>query len=309
MAFDGRILNGIGVLSAVVETKSFHRAAGALGMTPSGVSRAIARLEERVGVRLMQRTSRTVSLTDEGRRFYESVAPLMEGIEAAASDAAGAKAQVKGLLRVSVDSSVARVLVGPNVGPFLAQHPVLELDLVVRDHLGDLVADGFDCAVRFGEPEPSAIVARKIAETRVVTCASRAYLERHGRPAHPRDLEQHTCIQFRDPTTGRPYEWIFMRKGKTISVPTKGRLIVNDPATGLAACSSGLGIAQKLEVELRANPGLELVDLFPDWGDERFPLYAYRPSRRHTPAKVRVFVDFIAAVCARAERDRLSSSR
>ncbi len=174
MAFDGRILNGIGVLAAVVETKSFHRAAGALGMTPSGVSRAIARLEERVGVRLLQRTARTVALTDEGRRFYESVAPLMQGIEDAASEAAGAKAQAKGVLRVSVDSLVARVLVGPNVGPFLRQHPALTLDLVVRDHLGDLVADGFDCAVRFGEPEPSALVARKIAETRVVTCASRA---------------------------------------------------------------------------------------------------------------------------------------
>src|SRR6185312_2040455 len=128
MAFDGRILNGIGVLAAVVETKSFHRAAGTLGMTPSGVSRAIARLEERVGVRLLQRTARAVTLTDEGRRFYESVAPLMQGIEDAASEAAGARAQAKGVLRVSVDSLVAHVLVGPNVGAFLRRHPALGLD-------------------------------------------------------------------------------------------------------------------------------------------------------------------------------------
>jgi DNA-binding transcriptional LysR family regulator len=308
MAFDGRILNGIGVFASVVETKSFNRAASSLGITPSGVSRAVARLEERVGVRLFQRTARSVSLTEEGRRFYESVAPLMEGIEDAASEAAGATAEARGILRVAVDSLVARVLVGPRLGPFLRENPALAIDLVARDHLGDLVAEGFDCAARFGEPEPSALVARKIVETRVVTCASRAYLEEHGRPAHPRDLLEHECIQFRDPTTGRPYEWIFIRRGKTLSVPTRGRLTVNDPATGLAACSSGLGIAQKLEIELRSVPDLSLVDLFPDWNEERFPLYLYLPSRRHPPAKVRAFADFLVAVCQR-DRERPSSSR
>src|SRR5271155_1805125 len=125
MAFDGRILNGIGVLAAVVETKSFGRAATALGLTQSGVSRAIARLEERVGVRLFQRSARAVKLTEEGRRFYEAVAPLMEGIEEAASDAAGAGSKAKGLLRVSVDAVVARLLVGPHIGAFLAEHPAL----------------------------------------------------------------------------------------------------------------------------------------------------------------------------------------
>jgi DNA-binding transcriptional LysR family regulator len=308
MAFDGRILNGIGVFASVVETKSFNRAASSLGLTPSGVSRAIARLEERVGVRLFQRTARSVMLTEEGRRFYESVAPLMERIEDAASEAAGATAEARGTLRVAVDALVARVLVGPRVGPFLRENPALAMDLVVRDHLGDLVAEGFDCAVRFGDPEPSALVARKILETRVITCASRAYLEEHGRPAHPRDLLEHECIHFRDPATGRPYEWIFIRRGKTLSVPTKGRIIVNDAATGLAACSSGLGVAQKLEIELSSVPGIDLVDLFPDWNEERFPLYLYLPSRRHPPARVRAFADFITGVCER-NRERPSPSR
>jgi DNA-binding transcriptional LysR family regulator len=297
MAFDGRILNGIGVLAAVVETKSFQRAASSLGVTPSGVSRAIARLEERVGVRLFQRTARAVALTDEGRRFYESVAPLMQGIEDAASEAAGARAQARGTLRILADSLVSRVLVGPRVGSFLREHPALAIDLVVRDHLGDLVADGFDCAVRFGEPEPSALIVRKIADTRVVTCASKAYLAAHGRPAHPNDLVRHACILFRDPTTGRPYEWIFLQKGRSLSVSVKGRMILNDTATALAVCASGAGIMQKLEIELRAGAAHDLVDLFPDWGDERFPLYLYLPSRRHPPARVRAFVDFITTEC------------
>jgi DNA-binding transcriptional LysR family regulator len=142
MAFDGRILNGIGVLGAVVETRSFVRASKALGLTPSGVSRAVARLEERLGVRLLQRTARSVTLTAEGRRFYESVRPLMQGIEDAAGEAAGTTALPKGMLRVSVDSLVARVVLGPRIGAFLRAHPALDLDLVVKDHLGDLAGDG-----------------------------------------------------------------------------------------------------------------------------------------------------------------------
>jgi DNA-binding transcriptional LysR family regulator len=309
MPFDGRILNGIGVLAAVVETRSFARASKALGLTPSGVSRAVARLEERLGVRLLQRTARSVTLTDEGRRFYESVTPLMQGIEDAATEAAGSTAQPKGTLRVAVDSLVARVVIGSRVGTLLRAHPALDLDLVVRDPLGDLVGDGFDCAVRFGEPEPSALVAKKLTDTRVVTCASRGYLEEHGRPRHPRDLASHDAIQFRDPATGRPFEWIFVRGGRVLTVTPRARMIANDVTAALAACIAGVGVVQKLEVELRATPGLDLVDLFPEWSEERYPLYAYFPSRRHMPAKVRSFIDFVAAACSPPrERDLRSSS-
>jgi DNA-binding transcriptional LysR family regulator len=295
MAFDGRILGGIGVLAAAVETGSFARAAASLGLTPSGVSRAIARLEERIEVRLFQRTARAVVLTDEGRRFYEAVAPLMRGIEEAADEAAGAKARPRGTLRVAVDSLVARVLVAPRLGPFLREHGLLDLDLVVRDRLGDPVGDGFDCAIRFGEPEPSGLVARKLSETRVVTVASRGYLEQHGRPKHPRDLVRHDAIHFRDPATGKPFEWIFVRAGRTLRVVPRSRMILNDPAVGLEACLAGVGIVQKLEFELRSLRETELVDLFPLWNEERFPLYLYLPSRRHLPAKVRAFADFLAA--------------
>jgi DNA-binding transcriptional LysR family regulator len=295
MTFDGRILNGIGVLAAVVESKSFVRASKALGLTPSGVSRAIGRLEERLGVRLLQRTARSVTLTDEGRRFYESVAPLMQGIEDAASEAEGSGARATGSLRVAVDSLVARVIIGPRIGAFLRAHPALDLDLVVRDQLGDLVGDGIDCAVRFGDPEPSALVAKKITDTRVVTCASRGYIEERGRPRHPRDLARHDAIQFRDPATGRPFEWIFVRRGRTFSVTPKARVIANDVTVALAACVAGVGVVQKLEMELRATPGLDLIDLFPEWNEERYPLYAYFPSRRHTPGKVRAFLDFVSA--------------
>ena len=296
MTFDGRVLGGLGVLAAVVETGSFVRAGASLGLTQSGVSRAIARLEERVGVRLLQRSARSVALTGDGRRFYEAVAPLMAGIEEAAGEAALATKKPKGVLRVSIDAVVARAVLGPRIPEFLAEYPDVVVDLVVRDRLGDLIADGFDLAVRFGDPEPSSLIARKLLDTRVVTCAAPAYLERRGRPSHPREVSRHECILFRDPRTNQPYEWIFQRRRTTVRVEARGRLIVNDSATAFAACAAGHGIAQPLELELRAFRGLGLVELFPDWADERFPLYVYYPSRRLAPAKVRAFVDFVAAV-------------
>jgi DNA-binding transcriptional LysR family regulator len=295
MAFDGRVLGGLGVLSAVVEAKSFARAASVLGLTQSGVSRAVARLEERVGARLLQRSARAVTLTEEGRRFYDRVAPLVAGIEDATSEAAGATANPKGVLRVVVDPLVARVLIAPRIAELLARHPDLSLDLVVRGALGDLVAEGFDAAVRFGEPEPSNLIVRKLLDTRVVTCASRAYVDRHGRPKVPRDIEKHECILFRDPQTGRAFEWVFQRGNKTVRVHARGRLIVNDSATAIAACVAGHGVAQPLELELRAHPMPNLVRLLPAWGDEPFPLHVYLPSRRLMPAKVRTFVDFVVA--------------
>jgi DNA-binding transcriptional LysR family regulator len=296
MAFDGRLLGGIGVLAAVVETGNFVRAAEALGLTQSGISRAVARLEARVGVRLLDRTPRAVSLTDEGRRFHAQVAPLLAGLEEAASEAAGAAHAVRGRLRVNVDPWFARLVLAPRLSGFLAAHPQLSLELLVRDSLGDLVSEGIDVAVRFGEPEPSGLIARKLLETRILTCAAPSYLARRGRPRHPRDLTRHECLLFRDPVTGRPFPWEFHRAGKVIGVEVTGRLVMNDLATKLTACAAGHGIAQTFEFGL--TPLLasgELVQVLADWAEERFPLYAYHPSRHLPPAKVRAFLDFVVA--------------
>ena len=294
MSLDGRLLAGVSVLAAVVESGSFVRAGEALGLTPSGVSRAVARLEARVGVRLFDRTPRAVSLTDEGRRFYAQVMPLLSGLEEAVSDAAGAAASVRGRLRVNVDPWFARLVLAPRIAGFLAAHPALSLELVVRDGLGELIAEGFDAAVRFGEPEPSSLIAKKLLETRILACAAPAYLARCGTPVHPRDLEQHECLMFRDPVTGRPFPWEFQRGGEVLEVRAHGRLVLNDLATKLAACAAGFGITQT--IELGVGPllaGGELMQVLPDWAEERFPLYAYYPSRHLPPAKVRAFLDFV----------------
>jgi DNA-binding transcriptional LysR family regulator len=299
MAFDERILNGMGVLSAIIDSGSFAAASEALDMSQSGVSRSVARLEARLGIRLFDRNTRALTLTDEGRRFYEQVAPLLAGLEEATSSAAEGQTTVRGRLRVNVDPFFSRLVLGPTLGAFVDDHPELQLELVTRDQLGDMVSDGFDLAVRFGQPRASTLVARKLLDTRIVTVASPGYLKRHGRPVKPEDLESldHVCIKYRDPESGHPFPWEFHRGKKKVVVPVNGRLTVNDVGTMHSVCMAGHGIAQIMALgadELIASG--RLVDIFPDWPDERFPLYAMYPSRQHVPAKVRAFFDFIAAL-------------
>ena len=287
---------GISVFAAVVDAGTFAAAAEILEMSPPGVSRAIARLEKKLTIRLFNRTTRSISLTEEGRRFYEQVMPHLAGLEEAAAAAAGGASAVRGRLRINLDPVFYRNILGRRLDAFMDAHPDLEIELIARDNLGDLITDGFDLALRFGEPKASALVARKLLDTAVVTVAAPAYVSRFGRPTKPEDLEgrSHRCIEFRDPTTGKPFPWELHRKRKRIAVDTRGRLTVNDPSALFNACLAGSGIAQMLL--LAAAPSIaegRLINLFPEWGDERFPLYAFYPSRHHMPAKTRAFLDFV----------------
>ncbi|WP_233830368.1 LysR family transcriptional regulator [Paraburkholderia sp. ZP32-5] len=306
MPFDERMLNGVGVLTAIVDCGSFAAAGVALDMSQSGVSRSVARLEARLGIRLFDRTTRSVTLTDEGRRFHEQIVPLLGALEEAAASAAQGASAVRGRLRVNMDPSFSRLVLGPRLSAFIDKHPDLQLELVTRDQLGDLVADGFDVAIRFGEPPVSSLVARKLLDTRVLTVAAPSYLKKHGQPSHPGELEngRHVCIKFRDPLTGYPFGWEFHRGRKKLAITPQGRLTVNDVGTLHSVCIAGQGIAQVLAL---GAPALlasgKLVELFPDWGDEVYPLYALYPSRRHPPAKVRAFLDFIMSLTASAPRE------
>jgi DNA-binding transcriptional LysR family regulator len=298
MSFDARILTGVGVLAAVTESGNFARAAESLGLTPSGVSRAVARLEARVGVRLFDRTPRAVTLTEEGRRFHAQVMPLLASIEQAATEVAGASADVSGKLRVNVDPWFARLVLAPRLLEFFRRYPKLSLDLLVSNHREEMMT-GVDVAVRFGPLDGASLIARKLLETRVVTCAAPAYLERHGTPRTPQDLIHHETLLFRDPQTGRPFGWAFSRGGKTIDVDVRGRMTTDDPSAAVEACAAGYGLFQSLALGL--DPWLrrgELVRVLSDWSEELYPLYAYHPSRHLPPAKVRAFLDFIQEIAA-----------
>jgi len=299
MAFDSRLLNGIGVLSAVIEAGSFKRAGDALGLTQSAVSRAVARLEQRVGVRIFHRNARSVTLTDQGRRFYERVAPHLTSIEDAAIRAAGSDAEVRGRLRINVDGCFGHYVLGPNIHPFLARYPELALEMHIRDKMGDLVAEGFDVGIHFGPPAPSSLVSRLLLETRVLTCAAPGYIERHGTPAHPSEIAARECILMRDPSTGKHYDWDFIRGEETIAVKIAGQLTVTDTGGLLAACLSGHGIGQPLEIYTRRFlADGRLVQLLPEWADETFPLHVYHHAPNLVSANVRAFLDYLNEILA-----------
>jgi DNA-binding transcriptional LysR family regulator len=202
-----------------------------------------------------------------------------------------------------MDPYFSRLILGPALGQFMQRYPELYLELQTRDQLGDMVADGFDLAIRFGHPASSSLVARQLLEVRVLTVASPAYLKKHGRPLTPLDMEgeRHVCMQFRDPQTARPFGWEFHRPGRPVlHVQPHCRLLVNDVGTLHSVCESGQAIAQVLDLGMA--PALKagrLVELFPDWPDERFPLYALYPSRHLPAAKVRAFLEFVSELCAR----------
>jgi DNA-binding transcriptional LysR family regulator len=298
MGYDARILTGIGVLTAVTEAGNFARAAEHLGMTPSGVSRAIARLEDRVGVRLFDRTSRAVTLTEEGRRFHAQLRPLLDAVDEIATDVSGASVKVTGRLRVNIDPWFARLVLAPRLERFVTRFPEVTLDLTVSNHREEMMT-GTDVAVRFGPPKDSSLVARKLLETRVVTVASPAYLAKRGTPRKPEDVARHECILFRDPHTGRPFPWGFQRRTESVDVEVSGHVTFDDPSSAINACLAGLGIFQSLEMGLAAWLARgELERVLPEWNDERYPLYVYHASRHRPAARVRAFLDFVQLITA-----------
>jgi DNA-binding transcriptional LysR family regulator len=236
-------------------------------------------------------------LTDEGRRFYEQVGPHLAGIEEATIEAAGSTSKVRGRLRVNIDAYFSRIVLSKHVAKFLARYPDLFVELIMRDSVGDLVADGFDLAIRFDEPPVGSFVARKLTQARVITVASPSYIKAHGKPKHPKEIEQRDCIDFYDAANGRPYQWELRRKGEVLPLRVKARLLTSDSGTLIGACEAGFGIAQIIEIggERLLRSG-RLVELFPGWSEERFPLYAIFPSRLHRAAKVRAFIDFVMEI-------------
>lgn len=300
--FDARVLSGVGVLAAVIECGSFASAGETLGLSPSGVSRAVARLENRLGIRLFDRTTRALRLTGDGAQFFSHVQEHLEAIADAVSTVSGAASAVHGRLRVNVDSFFAGFVLAPHLPRFAERYPDVLLELHIRDGLGDLIAEGMDVALRFGPQPSSSLVARKLLETRILTVAAPAYLARHGRPSQPEDLVQHECIQFRDPLTTRPFNWEFHRGGDVVHVATEGALLVTDVNTMLQSCIAGAGVAQVMALGVQGLIATgALVELFPDWPDETFPLYAIHPSQRNQPARVRAFVDFCAELAKAAK--------
>jgi len=286
------------VFARVVEQGSFVRAAEALSVSKPTVTTAVAQLERRLGVRLLHRTTRRLSLSDEGRSFYARCTRILDDVAEAEESLSEARLSPRGRLRVSVPLSFADQWFFPALPRLLDKYPDLSLDVLMTDRAVNLVEEGIDCAARgVGIPDDSTLVARHISRSRWVTCASPAYLAKHGMPRTVEELEQHNCVRFISPSTGRTIDWVFEESGVRRQFTPRGTLGVSSPGAVISAAVAGLGIAQVPDpVAFRNIMAGELVLVLFDRLAAAPEFVVVYPSARYLTAKVRAFADFIADV-------------
>ena len=286
-------LEGLTVFLAVAETRSFRAASERLGVTRSAVSQSFQRLEDRLGVALAQRTTRSVHLTEAGERLYGAARPAIEDLGAALRAAQEQRGRPAGRLRLSVSSIAESFLKGPALAGFLAAHPAVDLDITVTDDEFDIVREGFDAGVRLGEAIDQDMIAIRVsAEQRQVTVASPAYIARHGTPAHPRDLVDHVCIGWRPQADVAPYRWEYTEDGRDFDVAVEPRATTNDMSVMVRLACAGAGLTFGMEETFR--PHLDRGELVPVL-EEFLPFFPgfflFFPKRRNQPAKLRALID------------------
>jgi len=279
----------------VVDHKNFARAAEQLRISASTLSETIRELEGRIGVRLLNRTTRSVSMTDAGMRLYARFKPALGEMEAAVQDIANLRSRPAGTLRLHIPRLAAMTYLEPILGPFHRAYPDIVLDVTVDDAVTDIVAAGYDIGVRLGELLDNDVVAFKLSgDFREVAVASPDYVARHGRPDAPADLLHHSCINWRQPGRTELYKWEFYRDGRWCAVAVDGPLVVSHRDLALAAALQGVGIAFWAEFRVRAliDEG-RLVPLLEDWSGTYPGWHLYYPKQRYTPSTVRAFADFM----------------
>lgn len=287
-------LEGMSIFVAVVEAESFTGAARTLKYSKAAISTHIQKLEERLDVRLLNRTTRRISMTDEGRAFYEHCRRILDEAREAIDSLDNLATEPRGVLRINSPMSFGTLHLGAAVAEFMDIYPDVNVDMVLNDRQVDLIEDGFDLAIRIGRLPDSSLIARRLAPCRRVLVASPAYWDRKGRPSHPSDLKDHDAVIY--DYLDNPTTWTFKDGDEDVSVSVKGRLRANNGEVLLDAALRGLGIYLsptffccdeirdgKLEIALR------------DFSEAPLSVYAVYPHRRHLSPRVRAFVDFLAA--------------
>jgi DNA-binding transcriptional LysR family regulator len=247
-------LSGLGALLAVAEKRSFTAAAAELRVSPSAVSQIVRALEERVGVRLLQRTTRSVGLTEAGARFIAQLKPALESVHGAFESLGALRDKPAGVLRLTVPRFGYEQILAPKLGAFLAAYPDIDLDVSIDDAFVDIVEQGFDAGIRIGEMvEREMIGVRVSADLRMAVVGSPAYFAARGKPKHPRDLHAHDCINYRRRSLGVVYRWEFTEDGKDFEIAVDGRVLVNDGEIMLNAATAGLGLSYLIDASVRAH--------------------------------------------------------
>jgi DNA-binding transcriptional LysR family regulator len=293
---------GLAVFVAVARETGFSAAAVRLGISPSAVSQTVRNLEHRLGFPLFNRTTRSVSLTEAGQRYFERILPCVEELAAATEELGEHADQPSGLLRLNVPRAAYMIVLQPILPAFLELYPNISVEIIVENALVDIVGKGFDAGIRFGDLLEKDMIAVRIGPPiSAHMIASPAYLAKHGTPEHPRDLQNHDCIQFRHVTTGQVERWEFAKDGESLEMVPNGRLIINDSEALVQSALDGLGIAYMINgyIERFVESG-ELVRILADWSPRLDDLHLYYPDRRRVPAKLRAFIDFLRSARVKA---------
>ncbi len=290
-------LNDLAAFAAIASHRSFRKAADALGVSRSALSHAMLGLERTLGIRLLNRTTRSVSPTEAGERLLTHLGPMLQGLDAALETLADARGVPSGTLRINANKGAARLLLREVVPHFLTRYPDVGLDLVSEGRLVDIVAEGFDAGVRLAEAVPQDMIAVRLGgDVRFIAVASPAYLDDRNAPATPHDLRRHRCIRQRLPS-GKRYRWEFSRHGQETAVDVPGALTLDDNDLMVEAATDGLGIAYV--PEHFAHPMLSsgrLVMVLEDWCPPSPGLVLYYPGNRHVPSALRAFIDTVKEV-------------
>ena len=288
-------LGDLQTFARTAELGSLTRAAQVLGLTPSAVSRSLQRLEERLGARLLYRTTRNVALTEEGARFHQRVLQLFDDLEEAEAEVGGQAGATSGTLRVSAAIAFGTHQILPLLPALRTRYPGLRLDLDFDDRRVDLVAEGVDVAIRFGALGDSSLIARKIGWTTRVVCAAPAYLEHRGTPKVPDDLAKHDCLVFREAAVAHLNRWPFKTREGRREIDVTGPYRLGDGETLYRLALDGLGIARtsRFIADAALKDG-RLVPLLEEWQvDDQTLLHAVYPHRRYLPPRVSAFIDFL----------------
>ena len=289
-------LNGLQAFVHAAEARSFARAARALGLTASGVGKSIARLEAELGVQLLSRTTRRVSLTDDGVVFLEHCRRILDELELARSSVSNRRGAVRGRLRVSLPSTLGKNVIVPRLPELLRRHPELTLDMQLSDRWVNLVEDAVDVALRIGVLNDSSLVARTIGKQQVISVAAPGYLRGKTLATHA-DLAWHACLTFRLPTSGRERPWRFQDEAEAVELRPRARLILDDGEALVEAARAGLGVTQVPSyMAAAAIADGSLLEVLADQRPPPDPLHAVHAGRRNSRPAVRAFIDFIAAI-------------
>jgi DNA-binding transcriptional LysR family regulator len=293
--FEDLLLGSIELFCLAAESESFTTAATAAGVNPAAVSRSVARLEERLGVRLFVRTTRQIRLTDAGRRYFEQCRQALSQLAEAEREATGQQTTPAGVLRISMPTPYGHYRVLPLLAAFRERYPSVTVESHLSNRNIDFAEEGFDLAIRGRAPSDSGLIARKLEDAELVVVASPAYLRRAGCPETPEDLARHDCIQFELPSSGRPIPWLFNRNGEALEIATRGPYSTSgDVLAGATLARHGGGLFQtyRFAVERDLADGT-LKELLTDYGARSRPFVLLYPHGRHLSSRVRAFVDFL----------------